>query len=105
MEVKSTAADVVTTARSPQVTGYLARYGLVLVTNYRDFVLVDAAPDRSPRLLERYTLAPSESDFWRSSPRELAEQHDYRLMEFLTRTLIQAALLHVSPLLAAFSAS
>lgn len=91
MEVKSTRDDVVTIARSQQVAGYLARYGLVLVTNYRDFVLVDAAPDGAPRLLERYALAPSEADFWRSSPHELAEQHNDRLLEYLTRCLMHAA--------------
>lgn len=91
MEVKSTAANVVTIANSAQVRGYLDRYGLVLVTNYRDFVLVEPGPNGEPRLLERYALAPSEAAFWQSSPKALTEQHGDRLLEYLTRALLHAA--------------
>jgi len=50
MEVKSTKDDAWVTADGDQVTRYWGRYRQVLVTNYRDFVLVgqDAAgPPRS----------------------------------------------------------
>jgi len=40
MEVKDTSQDVLQIAGSKQVLGYLDRYGQVLVTNYRDFLLL-----------------------------------------------------------------
>jgi hypothetical protein len=91
IEVKSTRDDVVTTAHSQQVIGYLGRYGLVLVTNYRDFLLVGAGPAGAPRLLERYSLAPSEAEFWRSPPHDLARRHGDQLTEYLSRCLMHAA--------------
>ncbi|GAB4207938.1 MAG: DNA methyltransferase [Roseiflexaceae bacterium] len=91
IEIKSTAADVLQIARTPQVLGYLAQYGLVLVTNYRDFVLVERAADGSPHLLERYPLAASEAEFWASSPHELAARHGEALAEYLSRVLLHAA--------------
>lgn len=39
VEAKSTTDDSLKTASGPQVVRYHGRYGLVLVTNYRDFVL------------------------------------------------------------------
>lgn len=48
MEVKSTAEDDEQVARGEQVGRYLDRYGLVLVTNYRDFVLVRTGGTGSP---------------------------------------------------------
>lgn len=107
MEVKSTKDDVAAIARTPQVVGYLGRYGLVLVTNYRDFVLVEAGPDGAPHLLERYNLAPNEAAFWQSSPHDLAAIHGDRLLEYLTRALLHAAPLRaprdVAPLLASYA--
>ncbi|HEU4323415.1 MAG TPA: type ISP restriction/modification enzyme [Roseiflexaceae bacterium] len=91
IEIKSTADDVLQIGRTPQVLGYLAHYGLVLVTNYRDFVLVERAPDGTLRPLERYALAASEAEFWRATPRELAERHGEALAEYLTRVLLHAA--------------
>jgi hypothetical protein len=40
IEVKGTAEDVYAIARGEQVQRYCARYGQVLVTNLRDFLLV-----------------------------------------------------------------
>src|SRR5262245_35937152 len=40
LEVKGTKAEVAKIARSEQVAKYLQRYGQVLVSNYRDFLLV-----------------------------------------------------------------
>ncbi|HEV2125172.1 MAG TPA: hypothetical protein VGW38_20675, partial [Chloroflexota bacterium] len=45
IEVKGTGEDIDAVANSEQVARYLERYGLVLVTNYRDLVLVDRDPD------------------------------------------------------------
>ena len=40
LEVKGPAEDVQKVARSQQVKRYSAKYGLVLVTNFREFLLI-----------------------------------------------------------------
>ena len=67
IEVKSTSDDVATIAAGEQVARYGKKYGLVLVTNYRDFVLVARDPSGKPAMLESYRLAGSEQEFWASA--------------------------------------
>ncbi len=96
VEAKGTAADVLAIAASPQVAKYLAEYGLVLVTNYRDFLLVSRGPGGVAVPGERYTLADSDPAFWTAlgrNPAALAARHEIGLGEFLRR-----ALLHEAPL-------
>ena len=57
MEVKGTGDDAWQTARSAQVAKYLETYGQVLVTNYRDFVLVGRDATGKRVELEAYRLA------------------------------------------------
>ena len=65
IEVKSPAEDALVTAASEQVARYVERYGLVLVTNLRDFVLVGKSADgTSTRVLETLRLSETESGFW-----------------------------------------
>jgi hypothetical protein len=75
VEAKGLAEDVCKIARSSQVKKYSARYGLVLVTNFRDFVLVGADAQGNPFPMESYTLAETESEFWlaASHPQKTAE--------------------------------
>ena len=83
-------------ARSEQVARYVERYGLVLVTNLRDFVLVGRSADGSGvRELESCRLAETEAGFWAKveQPRKYAEAAGEGLLEFLRR-----ALLHDAPL-------
>jgi hypothetical protein len=93
MEVKGTGDDVWQTARSAQVTRYLDTYGQVLVTNYRDFVLLgqDATGKRAE--LETYRLAESETAFWTATidPYGMAEAQGERCTEFLKRVMLYAA--------------
>ena len=56
--------DAWLTAESDQVSRYWDRYGLVLVTNLRDFVLVGADGSGSPAKLETFRLAEDADDFW-----------------------------------------
>ena len=96
VEAKGTAADVLTIAGGPQVAKYLAEYGLVLVTNYRDFLLVTRGPGAVAVFAERYTLAPDESGFWTAvgqNAAAFAARHEVGFSEFLRR-----ALLHEAPL-------
>ena len=93
MEVKGTSDDAWQTARSAQVTRYLGTYGEVLVTNYRDFVLLGRDASGKSVELETYRLAASETAFWAatSDPYALAEAQGERFTEFLKRVMLYAA--------------
>ncbi len=93
LEVKGTGEDVKQTAQSKQVLGYLSRYGQVLVTNYRDFMLIGRDAGNKPLLLETYHLAASELDFWNAAthPHQMAEAHSQQFTEYLKRVMLHAA--------------
>jgi hypothetical protein len=63
MEIKSPGDNAPAVASSEQVMTYLAKYGLVLVTNLRDFILVGRVHG-IPTQLERFTIAATEKEFW-----------------------------------------
>ena len=107
MEVKPTKDDAWVTAAGEQVTRYWGRYRQVLVTNYRDFVLVGQDAAGQPVKLETYRLAPSEPAFWEaaSHPRRTAQEHGERFLEYLQRVLLHAAALTRPQDLAWFLAS
>ena len=67
IEAKGTGENADTIARTPQVAKYLERYGQVLVTTLRDFVLVGRDADGQAAILERYALAPNEAAFWQAA--------------------------------------
>ncbi|MGH9401496.1 MAG: type ISP restriction/modification enzyme, partial [Terriglobia bacterium] len=56
IEIKPTKDDAWVTAEAKQVTKYWNRYRQVLVTNYRDFVLVGQDFDGNAAILETYRL-------------------------------------------------
>ena len=74
VEVKSAEDDAWLTAESAQVSKYWSRYRLVLVTNYRDFLLVGEDANGNPARLERFRLAADAEDFERQleKPRAIA---------------------------------
>ena len=81
-------------AKSEQVLRYLDRYGLVLVTTYRDFILVGKNADNQPIHLETYHLAESEADFWNAThnPHQMAEEYKIKqFTEYLKRVMLHAA--------------
>ena len=93
IEIKSTRDDAFVTAGGKQVPRYWDRYGQVLVTNYRDFVLVGRDAEGHPTKLETYRLADNESAFWEAAlhPRQFAEVHGERFIEYLKRVMLHAA--------------
>ncbi|MBN1887424.1 MAG: hypothetical protein JW850_05520 [Thermoflexales bacterium] len=107
IEAKGTSQNVEQIARSAQVTKYLGKYGQVLVTNLRDFVLVGQDTNGQPVLLESYHLAESEAEFWAAAahPRKLTGQHGERFPEYLKRVMLHAASLSSPQDLAWFLAS
>src|SRR5207245_2397238 len=67
--------------------------GEVLVTNYRDFVLLGRDTTGKRVELETYRLAESEMAFWAatSDPYGMAEAQGERCTEFLRRVMLYAA--------------
>ena len=93
IEIKGTKEDVKKIATSEQVQKYWQKYGQVLVSNYRDFLLIGRNSQGQPVELEAYSLAPSEAEFWlkTSNPSKFAAEHGDSLLEYLKRVLLQAA--------------
>lgn len=91
LEIKGTRDAVLAIAQSAQVAKYLAYYGLVLVTNYRDFLLVGRTPAGVLVQLEGYQLADSEAAFWNTPLSELLKIHGERFIGYLHRVLMHAA--------------
>jgi hypothetical protein len=93
IEVKPTSDDTWVTAQGEQVSKYWKKYQLVLVTNYRDFVLIGKDRDGKAVKLESYRLALSEADFWTkvAHPLKFAREHTETFVEYIKRTMLQAA--------------
>jgi hypothetical protein len=93
LEVKGPDEDVFRIAESEQVRRYVARYGQVLVTNLRDFVLVGADHSGAHRALESFRLAESQSAFLEAlrQPRKAAAAQGEPLFEYLKRVLMRPA--------------
>lgn len=93
VEVKAATEDVEKTAQSAQVRKYLDRYGAVLVTNYRDFLLLVRDAAGRPVQAERCTLAATATEFWREvqNPKGFAVVHELPLTEMLARVLLATA--------------
>ena len=107
IEVKPTSDDSWITADGEQVSKYWGKYQLVLVTNYRDFILVGKDNVGKPVKLESYRLADSEEDFWMKAahPLKFVRQHAETLVEYLKRAMLQSAPLYSPRDLAWFLAS
>ena len=108
IEVKGPSDDVFAIAESEQVARYIDRYGLVLVTNLRDFVLVGRDPSGAGlRTLESCQLSSTEAGFWArvQEPRNFAQDAGEGLNEFLRRVLLHNAPLSDPKDLAWFLAS
>ncbi len=91
LEVKPLKDDVVAIAGSTQVIGYVEQYEQVLVTNYRDFLMVDRDSGGEIRLSERLAIATDEREFWRKArdPSGHAEEVGDQLSESLHRLLVR----------------
>lgn len=87
VEVKPANYDVNVIIQSEQVRRYLRGYNLCLVVNLRDFALVSMGRNNQLETIMRYTLAPDERTFWRTSPEVLAKRHNEGLTDFLISVL------------------
>ena len=93
VEVKPPEDDAWLTAEGAQVSRYWAHYRLVLVTNFRDFVLVGEDADGNAARLESFRLAADVDDFDRQlqKPRAFAKRVGVGLGEYLRRVLAHRA--------------
>jgi hypothetical protein len=107
IEVKSPGEDVLVVAKGTQVLRYLNRYRQVLVTNYRDFILVGLDRDHNLQIRERFTVAANEADFWTlaAHPHTAANELGERFVEYLKRVMLHAAPLALPKDVAWFLAS
>ena len=107
VEVKPPSQDAGETAEGEQVRNYRGLYGLVLVTNLREFRLQEEGEDGERRTLESFTLAESEEEFFLLVSRRDVETRAVRagLGEFLYRALSHNAAIVQPRFLAAQLAS
>ncbi len=91
VEVKPAHEDTPQTADGEQVSRYWKRYGCVLVTNYRDFLLVVREPDGKARVEAQFRLATDAESFWQSRPRKLAQEQGEALSDYLIGVLTRTA--------------
>ena len=95
VEVKPVDDDAWLTAQSDQVSRYWNRYRLVLVTNTRDFLMIDEDPAGVPVKLESFRLAGNAEEFVRmlETPRKFANEVGVGLCEYLARVLSHRSVL------------
>ena len=108
LEVKPVADDVHAVAESEQVRRYLEKYRQVLVTTYREFVLIGFNAEGEAASLESFSLAATEQEFWALAAHpgsDAARQVGERLSDFLRRVLLRQAQIAAPKDLAWFLAS
>jgi len=90
VEAKPLDEELTSTIRTLQVERYLKKYGLVLMTNFRAFALAGLDQVGKPQVLEEFSLARSESEFWQlaAHPRKTEAEYGDSLFEFLRRVLL-----------------
>ena len=95
VEVKSAREDMDAPGVREQVSRYWGRYGLVLVTNLREFTLVGPDASGGEVILESFRLADSDEAFARrlETPRPFADEVGAGLGEYLARALSHRAAL------------
>ena len=93
IEIKGTGDNAWVTAQTQQVSKYWNKYRQVLVTNYRDFVLIGQDASGQPATLETYRLAKNEAEFWQKAknPKQFAEEQEEQVTEYLKRVMLQSA--------------
>lgn len=89
VEVKGLTEETWFTAETTQISQYWQYYGLVLVSNYRAFLLIGRDAQGQPVRLEAFSLADSDADFWRlrTARPEMLDQLGGALHDYLRRAL------------------
>ena len=107
IEVKAPATEIDVLDSAWKVKKYLPKYGLLVLTNYRGFLLVGRDALGHPLPMEAYTLASDEPTFWAAAahPQKTATVHGERFCEYLKRVMLSVAPLSAPQDVAWFLAS
>ncbi len=90
VEIKPADYNLDALAAEPQTIRYLRQYGLVLITNLRQFRLLRLNPTDTVRVLEGYTLAVTTADLW-ATPLTNFAKHEDLFPDFLARVMLYHA--------------
>jgi hypothetical protein len=90
VEIKPADYNLDTLTNEPQTLRYLKQYGLVLITNLREFRLLQLTPAKTIKTLERYVLAHTPASLW-SDPLTFFTRHGDILPDFLARVMLYRA--------------
>lgn len=90
VEIKPADHNLDTLSQSEQTRRYLQQYGLVFITNLREFRLLQLAPGGTVQRLERYELATTPDALW-TSPLQSFARHDDLFPDFLARVMLYRA--------------
>jgi hypothetical protein len=106
IEAKGISADVRKIAKSDQVRKYWVSYRQVLVTSFREFLLVGDIDDRQT-VLESFSFAPTADEFWKlaAKPKSLKPETADQLIEFIKRVMLSKAKIATPEQVAWFLAS
>ena len=90
LEAKPPSKDAAEIAATEQVKKYYAKYGIVIVTNLREFLLVGRGNHGEPTHLDSFCIAADEGSFWSCTTHHAKTAKDIgaRLREFLTRVML-----------------
>ncbi len=93
IEAKSPTEEVSKTILSAQVQQYWRQYRQVLVTNFREFVLIAEDADGKPAPVEHFALAPSATELWQAARHATATANAIgeRFLGFLERAIRRRA--------------
>jgi len=107
LEAKPPSRDAAEIAASDQVKKYYAKYGIVIVTNLREFLLIGRGNHDEPTQLDSFCIAADEGSFWSCTTHHVKTAKDIgaRLQEFLARVMLLNAPLSEPKDLAWFLAS
>src|SRR5580658_9969009 len=87
VEIKPADYNLDSLTNEAQTIRYLQRYGLVLITNLREFRLLQLGPTGAVQTLERYILAATPAALW-SAPITSFARHGDLLPDFLARVML-----------------
>jgi hypothetical protein len=90
VEIKPADYNLDALTKEPQTLRYLKQYGLVLITNLREFRLLQLTAAGKVQTLEQYTLAATPSALW-SDPLTSFTRHGEILRDFLARVMLYRA--------------
>jgi hypothetical protein len=91
IECKKPRDDVLAIADTRQISDYWKHYNQVLVTNYREFLLLGRDDNGRPVRHEFYRLADNERQFWQRGVDATVAEHGDRLIDFFKRCLRRPA--------------